>query len=172
MISGIWKFYLPINTPFIVSDMQSRLQANTNLHISKDLVLDLMKKDRNLSYTRCRSRPNNNLSRVNSSRYLFTVRFSQIFGSRTLIINVDESSINRNTKLNYAWSVRNDPKEYQNTPFKGSISLVFAIFSNRAWYSILINSTINSELLCHFIHKMSIWIADTPKPQSKLIDWM
>ena len=95
MISSIWKLYLSTNTSFTVSDMQSRLQANTTLHISKDLVLDLMKKDCNLSYTRCRSRPNNiDLSRVNSSRCLFVVKFSQIFDSRTLIINIDESSIN------------------------------------------------------------------------------
>ena len=157
----IFKIYSSTSTPFTVSEIQGELQANTNLPISYGLTRELMRRDCNLSYTRWRSRPNNiDLSKVNASRCLFSVKFSQAFDSKTLIINVDESSINRKVKQNYAWSERNNPKEYQNTPFKESLSLILAILSNGAWYSMLTNSTINSKLFGHFINKMNAWITD------------
>ena len=155
----ICKFYELTNTPFTVLDIQNRLKANSNLNVSKDFVRKLMKNNCKLSYTRCKSKPNTiDLNKVKVSRCLFEIKFSQAIDSSTLIINVDESSINRKTKLNYAWSVKDNPKEYQNTPFRGSISLVLAILSNGAWYSMLTNSTINSILLEHYLNKLNKWM--------------
>ena len=120
-----------------------------------------MKNNCNLSCIRCKSRPNTiDLNKIKASRCLFAIKSSQVIDSSTLIINVDESSINRKTKLNYAWSVKGNPKEYQNTPFRRSISLVLAILSNGAWYSMLTNSTINSLLFEHYLNKLSKWLIE------------
>ena len=61
-------------------------------------------------------------------------------------MNIDESSISRSTKIDYAWSKKGDAKEYKNSPFIGSASLIFAILSNGAWIAMIVNSSINSEL--------------------------
>ena len=93
---NICKFYESTNTPFTVLDIQNRLKANSNLNVSKDFVRKLMKNNCKLSYTRCKSRPNTiDLNKVKVSRCLFAIKFSQVIDSSTLIINVDESSINR-----------------------------------------------------------------------------
>ena len=99
LVRDICRIYSSTSTPFTVSEIQGELQANTNLPISYGLTRELMRRDCNLSYIRWRSRPNNiDLSKVNASRYLFSVKFSQAFDSKTLIINVNESSINKKVK--------------------------------------------------------------------------
>ena len=63
----ICKFYESTNTPFTVLDIQNRLKANSNLNVSKDFVRKLMKNNCNLSYSRCKSRPNTiDLNKVKS----------------------------------------------------------------------------------------------------------
>ena len=59
------------------------------------------------------------MEKVQLSRALFAISFSQILTSRTLIINIDESTLRRNTKQNYAWNLKGNPKEYRNSSFKG-----------------------------------------------------
>ena len=65
---------------------------------------------------------------------------------KSLIINIDESCISRNTKIDYAWNKKGDVKEYNNSPFIGSVSLILAILSNGTWIAMIVNSSINSEL--------------------------
>ena len=77
---------------------------------------------------------------------------------KTLVINWDEWSINRNTKYNYSWSRIGINKEFKNSPLTGSISLIISIFSNGLWYAILTNSTANSEIFTYYLIKMNDWI--------------
>ena len=77
-----------------------------------------------------------------------------------LIINVDKSSKNKAVKQNKSWSERSNLKEYQNATFKGSFSLILAILSNGAWYSMLTYLIINTKNFSHYINKMSAWIAN------------
>ena len=58
-----------------------------------------MKIKLNFSYKRVKPRPNNiDLKRLEWIRRFFSIKFSQLVDSNTLIINIDESSFGRNTK--------------------------------------------------------------------------
>ena len=76
-------------------------------------------------------------------RNLFAVKFSKFISKDTLLINIDESSINRNTKLQYSWWFKGVPIESQNSLFVGSVRMVMAILSNSSWINFVINETIN-----------------------------
>ena len=105
-----------------------------------------MKNEANLSFKRVKSRPNNiDLKRLSSIRNFFAIKFSKIVTENTLLINIDEPSINRSVKLAYSWGPKGMPIESQNSALVGSESMIMAICSNGAWISKMINETIDSN---------------------------
>ena len=112
---------------------------------SVKFIRGFMKKKVNLSYRKIKSRlVSINMNKIKMIRNLFAVKFSQFISKDTLLINIDESSINRNTKLQYSWGFKGVPIESQNSLFVGSVSMVMAILSNGSWINFVINETINS----------------------------
>ena len=92
----------------------------------------------------------------------------------TLLVNIDEWSINRNTKLKYSWGFKGFPIESQNTLFRGSISIVLAICSNGSFISFAINETINSENFMWFLSIMNNWLETNNYfgySKTWIIDW-
>ena len=82
-----------------------------------------MKIDLNMSYKRVKSRPINfNLKKINNIKSLFAVKYLKEVSTETLMINVDESSLNREIKSNYSWSIKGKSIETKNISFTGSIS--------------------------------------------------
>ena len=66
-----------------------------------------MKIELNLTYKRVKPRPNNvDFNKINASRKLFVIKFSKLIKIYSLVINIDEVSINRHIKSNYSWSKR------------------------------------------------------------------
>ena len=62
-----------------------------------------MKDELNLSYKKIKSRPNNaDFSKIRSARILFAIEFAKVINKNTLILNLDESSINRSIKNDYS----------------------------------------------------------------------
>ena len=55
--------------------------------------------------------------------------FTKQMTMNALFVNIDEWSINRNTKLKYSWRFKGVHIESQNTLFSGSISIVLTIYS-------------------------------------------
>ena len=85
-----------------------------------------MAKFTDFTFKRVISRPNNiDLNKVQSCRKLFAIRFTQeIITTNTLIINIDESAINKNLKAYYSWRQKGAPIECKNISFMKSISLM------------------------------------------------
>ena len=91
---------------------------------------------------------------------MFSIKFSQLVDSNTLIINIDEFSIRRNTKQNYSWGIRDHPKEAKVISIKGSISQWKALFSNGNWLSMITSKTFNSECFLLFLKHLIKMIHD------------
>ena len=64
-----------------------------------------MKIELNLTYKRAKPIPNNvDFNKINASRQLLVSKFSKLVKISSLVINIDETSINRHIKSNYSWS--------------------------------------------------------------------
>ena len=62
-----------------------------------------MRNKTNLRYKKIKSRLSNvNFMIIGSTRRLFAVMFSKAINDNTLVINIDESFINRNLKTKYS----------------------------------------------------------------------
>ena len=71
-----------------------------------------MKNELNLTYKRVKPRPNNvDFNKVNASRQLFAIKFSKLVKISSLVININETSINRHIKSNYFWSKKGKANE-------------------------------------------------------------
>ena len=117
-----------------------------------------MRNEANLTFKRVKSRPNSiDLKRVCSIRNLFAIKFSKVVSKDALLINIDESSINRSVKIAYSWGVNGQPIEFQNISLSGSASIIMAICSNGAWISKVINETIDSNNFIWFLKILISW---------------
>ena len=118
-----------------------------------------MKIDLRLSYKRCLSRPKiADINKIKLWRKLFSLKFLSDINPKSLIVNWDECSINRNTKLNYSWSVIGMNKEIKIASLTGSISIIMSIFSNGCWFAMLWNTNTNSQVFLHYISKINEWL--------------
>lgn len=118
-----------------------------------------MKTEAKLSFTKIKSRPNNvNLAQINALRKFFTVKFTQIIDNQTLILNIDESSINRSTKSHYSLSFKGFPAEIKNAPFVGSASIILGICSNGPWLALITNKTMNSQNFTQCLSSHNCWL--------------
>ena len=82
-----------------------------------------MKADLDMSYESVKSRPKNiNLKKISNIRSLFAVKYLKDVSTKTLMINVDESSLNREIKSNYSWGIKGKSIETKNISFTRSIS--------------------------------------------------
>ena len=58
----------------------------------------------------------------------------------TLIIKIDETSINRQIKSIYSWFLKGTSKEVLNSLFSSSLSILSSICTNGNWMSFMINN--------------------------------
>ena len=92
------------------------------------------------------SRPLNvDFERLLLSRILFSMHFSKIINDDLLLINIDESWLNKATKANYSWVSAGKNSETQNINLTNTMSIVLAICSNGSWVEILSNNTLNAD---------------------------
>ena len=75
-----------------------------------------------------------------------------------MLINIDESSINRFVKTNYSWGYKGKPIEWRNALFTGSISWVLAIWSNGFWLWFLTSKTIDGKTFIWFLKTLNNWL--------------
>ena len=89
---------------FTCGDVTIHTNQTLNMNLTQAFVLKFMKTHCNLSYQRVKSRPNTiDFGRIFVSKTYFTIRFPQIIDRDTLIVNVEESSMNRHIKFIYFW---------------------------------------------------------------------
>ena len=101
-----------------------------------------------LSFRRISTRPSNiEFDQINWIEISIQSKsIKKIAKKSTLLINVDESSLNRGMKIKYFWGLKGHPLEIQNSSFTGSVNIIMAICSNRAWINYVINETTDSAI--------------------------
>ena len=98
------------------------------------------------------------MKKINSVRNLFEIKFSKVITDDTLVMNIDEASISRNTKTNYSWGLKGKDIEVWNFYFIDSVNIIAAIWSNGAWISMILNLTIFSTNFTWFLRIICKWL--------------
>ena len=146
LIEELKDFVVNASHAFNSSEITNHVNTKLQTNYKASWIRSVMKRLLNLTYKRTKPRPNSiNFDKVKACRQLFALKFSQLLSNSSLVINIDETSINRHIKINYSWSLKGKKYEARNSPFIGSINWVMAIWSNRNWFSLFMNHTSNSE---------------------------
>ena len=170
IIECIRDFISRRSTPYNVKDLRNYVFHNMGKYYGYRIIYSVMKNCLNLSYKRCKPRPTSiDLEIIKSKRMLFWVKLSKTLANKTLIANIDESTINRNSKNLYSWSKKGAPSEFRTMPFVGSVNLVLTIFSNGSWFWLISNKTMNSIRFSEYIKKLNEWILSISKFENKEI---
>ena len=159
LIKLIGEFIFNVKHTVTAKEITNYINLILDTTYSVKFIRGFMKKKVNISYKKVKSRQISiNMNKIKMIRNLFAVKFSQFILKDTLLINNDESSINRNTKLQYSWGFKGVPIESQNSLFVGSVSMLMAILSNGSWINFVINETINSANFSWFLKILYSWL--------------
>ena len=110
IVKLIKKCIQSVRSTTTAKEVTDKVNGKLNTSYSVNFIRGLMKNKANLSFKRVKSRPNSiDMDRIKSIRSLFSIKFAKIVTWKTLLINVDESSINRKVKTSYSWGF----KDYQ-----------------------------------------------------------
>ena len=154
------KSYINNNTvTFTAREATIFVNSKLNTEYSVTNIRNFMKDRMSMSYKRVKSRPSNiNIQKIDKIRSLFAVKLSKEITFNSLLINIDESSINRFVKSNYSWGYKGKPVEWRNASFTESISWVLAICSNGSWLWFLSNQTIDGKTFVWFTKILDNWL--------------
>ena len=159
LMEVIKDYILKTRTTVTAKEITNHINLIQQKSYSVKYIRNFMKSQAKLTFKRVKSRPwNIDIEKISWIRGLFAVKFSKQIKKETLLINIDESSINRSTKEKYSWGFKGTPIEAKNVWFRGSVSMVMAICSNGSWINFVINETINSENFMWFLKIMNSWL--------------
>ena len=159
LIEELKDFVVNASHAFNSSEITNHVNTKLQTNYKASWIRSVMKRQLNLTYKRTKPRPNSiNFDKVKACRQLFALKFSQLLSNSSLVINIDETSINRHIKINYSWSLKGKQYEAKNSPFIGSINWVMTIWSNGNWFSLFMNHTSNSENFKIFWKRLNEWL--------------
>ena len=134
------------------------------------LLEKILKYNLHMSFKHIKSRPNSiDLNRVKAIKQLYIVKLWQEITVDTLIVNIDESSINCSIMSNYSWRIKGVAKEATYAPFSGSLSIIMSILSNGNWMALFKNSTTNADIFKTYFQQLPKWINKNQKFNFKII---
>ena len=147
------------NHPISLNEIWQHLWDEDQIKCQKQRLTTILKDSLGWSYRRISSRPNNvDFLKIRACRNLFSVRLGKWLQQTSVIMNVDECSINYKTKSNYSWTPKYEWKDFQNASFCDSISVILWVMSNGDWGCSIIKHTINSEIFSIFLKHLKGWV--------------
>ena len=159
LIKTIGKLLFGSKATLNAKEVTNNINKELSTSYSANFVRNVMKNDMKLTFKKVKWRPISiDLDRIYFIRWFFSIIFSKVVSDKVLLINIDESSINRSVKTSYSWGRKGQIIEAQNSTITGSASMVLAICSNGAWISLVINETISSDNFTWFIKIMVNWL--------------
>ena len=142
-----WDFILKQETPFCAKDVWDYIERRLKTRIDAKLMTKFMKFELNLSFKKATSRPLNlNVKSQHLLQILFSIRLVKQLEKWECIINIDEASISRLTKMNYSWLLRGASGSTKNIKFAGSWNIISAISTTGVSYSAVVNGTTNQSI--------------------------
>ena len=152
----ISEFIKHNHEPFSSKDVIKAVRKDLEISLESHHLIKYMKENMNLSFKKETSRPSNlNRERQLIFKWLFCIRIAKRISDKMILINIDESSFSRNTKVHYSWIQKGEDRWLNNTKFSNSLSTIAGIWSNGLSYNLLVDGTINSKWYLEYLQKSS-----------------
>ena len=106
----------------------------------------------------CKRRIDIDQNRLSYVRLLYSIRMAKLINEDILMVNIDETSLNREVLNQRSWLKVGVNCELFNQKFKDSLSLVSATTSNGDIIAAPINHKLNSVTFIGFLKTINCWI--------------
>ena len=141
--------------PFWLDNVSRYVKVKWGVEIQKHQLRMFLRDTVRLSYKKGKNRPAHlSIDFQNSLKWLFGIRFIHNLQKGWVLINIDESVISKNTRINYSWLPKGLSCPITNVKLNNSISLISAIWSNGFFLSALVKGSNNSEIFLKFLERM------------------
>ena len=95
------------NTPFTTVDIKHFASHELGAEVNASDILKLIKTKLDLSFKRVSSRPvATNKDRIDLLKKVFCLEYGILVDPEQVIVNIDEATFSRSTKINYSWGRR------------------------------------------------------------------
>ena len=161
--ASIWKiialFVEKAKEPFCWKDIKEHLIQTHGILLDINAIRRILKERLRLSFKHCSPRPLIiDYKVLKLKKILFSVKIWRIISKSTVLINIDESTITKSTKVNFSWGRKGIPLNLSALSIRGSIGIITAIMSNGISVTGIRKGTIKSDSFIEFIkHLLMIW---------------
>ena len=147
----IAKFWSDNPNPFTSKDVSSNLNKKIGNKVCHKVFSQILIKSLGLSYKKgksCLVGLSRNKQQLLKS--IFTAKIIPNISKYDMLINIDESSFSRLTKLNYSWLKRGQPWKLNNIGFINSTSLITAMTSTGKVFAANTYGSVNTLIFIEY----------------------
>ena len=143
---------LPPWCPKIIPMVLKHVEAVLEDSYSEQKIKNFVKNEMKYSYKKGSSRPPVYATiRTQLAKVLFWTELLTFIGKGETIINLDESSFDRSTKLEFSWLPKGRSCQFINDWLKGRTSLILATWNTSEWFAMVVLDTVNSQKFWFFL---------------------
>ena len=148
----ISEYIKPPKAPLTIKNILNMWNSSVKNEIKAKDISNFIKKNLNYSYKKGSSTSFRGASRkIHLQQKIFSWRMLKNILMKKYIVNIDESSFNRDIKKEYSWLPRGVTSSIVNQIYSGSKSLISAFWSDGEYVWALLDETVNSDWFQWFL---------------------
>ena len=145
--------------PFISKDVSTYIKEKYGININKSVYSKIMRENLSMSYNKGKSCIRGiQKDRMDLLKCLFAIRIIPHLSEFEMLINIDESSFSRTTKLTHSWLKNEKAWKLGNIWSSSSTSLITAIISRGNVFAANTKGSVNSSRFLEFMAKLRTFI--------------
>ena len=149
------NYLISQDKPFTSKSIQSMLRQELKVLIPLHIIRKMLKENNRQSWKRIPSRVSKwSFEILKYQKFLFWVKFSKWLSHLKWILNVDESTFSRNTKVLYSWGIKGVKHPLKNIEFSGSLSIISAISTAGKTYNLIKEGTIKAHDFIEYMKQL------------------
>ena len=160
VIEYIAKFWKNNPNPFISKDESHDLHKKLGVRINEKISTQIRKSSLRLSYKKGKSLPVGlSLNKQQQLlKCLFSAKIIPNLSKYDMLINIDESSFSRLTKLTHSWFKKGHSQKLMNIGFINSSSLITVMTTNGKVFAASTNGSVNTSIFIEVLKKLKEFI--------------
>ena len=151
----VQKYWDMQTNPYVLKDVSAHMKEKFRIKLNDKFYARIMKENLSLIYKKGKSWPVGlDRRKADLLKWLFAISIIPRLSDFEMVINVDESSFSRTTKLAHSWLKKGKPIKLNNIWYSSSTSLITAITSKGNAFAANTDGSVNSSIFLEFLKRL------------------
>ena len=144
---------------YTAAHIKDYIKKEVGQDVSCSKIRKYLKETLKFSYRKGSSKPwFVEVNKLKLGRVWFSYKIFEIINYRTLLVNIDETSLSNSVFHNRSWFLKGESGEIFSTWYKGSISVMLAVTSDGDYFGSPIKESVNSFIYKQFLENLEGWL--------------